>query len=163
DRLRKLYKKRGYSEDWIEQRIQGIVVRDELTTEWKERGAEEGREFALLTDILQRGTFDISTDEHKAVKSLNRGENLRDNMTTLELALTMLSEATSTVLHQTRDSQGFLPLQRDARRAGEIAGAARREIEAESGVPVVSSENANTLTAHAVQPRLFATDDEPNT
>jgi DNA-damage-inducible protein D len=126
DRMRRLYRQRGYSDEWIDQRMQGIVVRDELTTEWRERGAEEGREFAILTDILHRGAFDVSTDEHKGIKQLKKRENLRDNMSTLELALTMLSEATSTALHHARDSQGFTPLQHDARDAGEIAGAARQ-------------------------------------
>ena len=163
DRMRRLYKQRGYSDEWIDQRMQGIVVRDELTTEWRERGAEEGREFAILTDILHRGAFDVSTDEHKGVKQLKKRGNLRDNMTTLELALTMLSEATSTALHQARDSQGFTPLQQDAREAGEIAGSARQQIEAATGQPVVSAENAKTLTARAQQPSLLPTDDSEAT
>jgi DNA-damage-inducible protein D len=135
DRMRRLYKQRGYSDEWIDQRMQGIVVRDELTTEWRERGAEEGREFAILTDILHRGAFDVSTDEHKGVKQLKKRDNLRDNMTTLELALTMLLEATSTALHQAREGQGFTPLQQDAREAGRIAGGARQQIEAATGQP----------------------------
>lgn len=158
DRMRRLYKQRGYSDEWIDQRMQGIVVRDELTIEWRERGAEEGREFAILTDILHRGAFDVSTDEHKGVKQLKKRDNLRDNMTTLELALTMLSEATSTALHQARDSQGFTPLQQDAREAGGIAGAARQQIEAATGQPVISAENAKTLTARAQQPPLLNID-----
>ena len=125
DSLRLLYRKRGYTDEWIEQRLQGIVVRDELTTEWRERGADEEREFAILTGILHSGTFDISMDEHRQVKLLKRRDNLRDNMTSLELALTMLSEATSTAMHQARDSQGLMELQRDAGEAGAIAGAAR--------------------------------------
>ena len=159
DRMRRLYKQRGYSDEWIDQRMQGIVVRDELTTEWRERGAEEGREFAILTDILHRGAFDVSTDEHKGVKQLKRRDNLRDNMTTLELALTMLSEATSTALHQAHDSQGFTPLQQDAREAGRIAGEARQQIETATGQPVVSAENAKTLTTRAQQPSLPPVDD----
>lgn len=155
DSLRLMYHKKGYADEWIEQRLQGIVVRDELTTEWRERGAEEGREFAILTEILHRGTFDVSTDEHRQIKSLKQRGNLRDNMTTLELALTMLSEATSAAIHQTRNSQGLVELQRDALRAGEIAGDAREQIETETGRPVVSGENAKSLTARAAQPRLF--------
>ncbi|HKS69714.1 MAG TPA: Bro-N domain-containing protein [Ktedonobacterales bacterium] len=162
DSLRLMYHKKGYADEWIEQRLQGIVVRDELTTEWHERGAEEGREFAILTEILHRGTFDVSTDEHRQVKSLKQRDNLRDNMTTLELALTMLSEATSTTLHQTRDSQGLMELQRDALRAGEIAGNARQQIESETGRPVVSPENAKSLTARAAQPGLFGPDGAPD-
>jgi hypothetical protein len=163
DRMRRLYKQRGYSDERIDQRMQGIVVRDELTTEWRERGAEEGREFAILTDILHRGALDVSTDEHKGVKQLKKRENLRDNMTTLELALTMLSEPTSTALHQAHDSQGFTPLQQDAREAGAIAGAARLQIEAATGQPVVSAENAKTLTAWAQQPSLLPADDSETT
>lgn len=163
DRMRRLYKQRGYSDEWIDQRMQGIVVRDELTTEWRERGAEEGREFAILTDILHRGAFDVSTDEHKSVKQLKKRDNLRDNMTTLELALTMLSEATSTALHQARDSQGFTPLQQDAREAGAIAGEARQQIEAATGQPVVSAENAKRLTMRAQQPSLLSTDNSEAT
>lgn len=163
DRMRRLYKQRGYSDEWIDQRMQGIVVRDELTTEWRERGAEDGREFAILTDILHRGAFDVSTDEHKGVKQLKKRDNLRDNMTTLELALTMLSEATSTALHQARDSQGFTPLQQDAREAGAIAGEARQQIEAATGQPVVSAENAKRLTMRAQQPSLLSTDNSEAT
>jgi DNA-damage-inducible protein D len=107
DSLRLMYRKRRYTDEWIEQRLQGITVRDELTTEWRERGAEEGREFAILTNILHAGAFDVSLDEHRGVKELERRDNLRDNMTSLELALTMLSEATSTAIHQSRDSQGL--------------------------------------------------------
>lgn len=156
DSLRLLYRKRGYADEWIEQRLQGIVVRDELTTEWRERGAEEGLEFAILTEILHHGTFDVSTDAHREVKALKRRDNLRDSMTSLELALTMLSEATSTALHQTRDSQGLVELERDALRAGEIAGTARQQIESETGRSVVSAENAKSLTARAAQSQLFA-------
>ena len=155
DSLRLLYRKRGYTDEWIEQRLHGITVRDELTIEWHERGADEGREFAILTGILHTGAFDVSLDEHRAVKGLKKRDNLRDNMTSLELALTMLTEATSTAIHQARDSQGLMELQRDAGEAGAIAGAARLQIEARTGQPVVSADNARTLTAKAEQPRLF--------
>jgi DNA-damage-inducible protein D len=158
DHMRRLYKQRGYSDEWIDKRLQGIVVRDELTTEWRERGASEGLEFAILTDVLHRGTFDLSTEKHKAVKHLAKRDNLRDSMTSLELALTMLSEATSTVLHQAHDSQGFDALQTDAHEAGDVAGAARQDIEARTGQPVVSAENYQTLTARAQQPALFGHD-----
>lgn len=94
--------------------------------------------------MLSRGTFDLTTAQHKAVKRIKSG-NLRDNMTTLELALTTLAEATSATLHQTRDSQGFMELQLDAKEAGEVGGAARKDIEARTGQPVVSPENAKTL------------------
>lgn len=156
DRMRQVYRAKGYSDEWINARLQSIMTRDELTAEWHERGAQEGREFALLTEVLHTGAFDVSTDEHKQVKELKKRENLRDNMTPLELALTILSEATATELHQTRDSQGMLELQHDADEAGEVGGAARRDIEARTGRPVVSSENAKSLTARAEQARLFS-------
>jgi hypothetical protein len=155
DSLRLLYRKRGYSDEWIEQRLRSIVVRDELTDEWRERGADEGREFAILTNILHAGAFDVSMDDHREVKGLKKRDNLRDNMTSLELALTMLTEATSTAIHQARDSQGLMELQRDAGEAGAIAGSARLQIEARTGRPVVSGENARTLTAKAEQSVLF--------
>jgi hypothetical protein len=145
DRIRRDYLAQGYREEWVNARLQGIMVRDELTAEWRERGAEEGREFAILTDVLHRGAFDLSTAEHKAVKKLKARHNLRDSMTTLELALTILSEATSTALHQAHDSQGFGQLQRDAHEAGDVTGAARRDIEARTSRPVVSAENYKTL------------------
>lgn len=159
DRMRRVYKRRGYSDEWIHTRLQCIVTRDELTGEWHERGAHEGREFAILTEILHSGTFDIATEEHKAVKALKRRDNLRDNMTGLELALTILSEATATELHRERDSQGMSELSDDARQAGEVGGAARRDVEARLGRPVVSSDNAKTLTARPErQPALFGSE-----
>lgn len=159
DRMRQHYRALGYPDEWIDRRLQGIMVRDELTQEWRERGAQEGREFAVLTDILHRGTFDVNTAQHKAVKSLKVRHNLRDSMTTLELALTILAEETAKELHQVRESQGFGELQRDTGEAGDVGGAARRDIEARTGRPVVSSENYKTLTAHERQPSLF---DAPN-
>jgi DNA-damage-inducible protein D len=156
DRLRQLYKRRGYTDEWIDKRLQGIIVRDGLTQEWRERGADESREFAILTDILHRGTFDLPIEAHKAVKSLKKRDNLRDSMTSLELALTTLSEVAATTIHQARDSQGFTELQHNAHEAGEVGGAARKDIEARAGQPAVSAENFTTLTAPARQGRLFA-------
>jgi DNA-damage-inducible protein D len=158
DRMRQLYRARGYSDEWIDRRPQGIVVRDELTQEWRERGAEEGRQFAVLTDILSQGTFDVSTAKHKQIKQLKPRDNLRDSMTTMELLLTALSEETAKTLHQVHDSQGIKRLKSDAREAGEVAGATRRDIETRTGQPVVSTENYKTLTARQRQPQLF--DDE---
>ncbi len=145
DRMRQQYRALGYSDEWINARLQGIMVRDELTQEWRERGAKEGKQFAALTDILHTGTFDLSTAEHKAIKHIGQRQNLRDSMTTLELALTILSEATATELHQAHDSHGMKALKRDADEAGDVGGAARRDIEARTGRPVVSSENYKTL------------------
>lgn len=161
DRMRQLYRQRGYTDEWIRARLQSIVTRDELTEEWRERGANEGKEFAVLTEILHSGTFDVSTDEHKAVKALKKRENLRDNMTPLELALTILSETTATALHQEHDAQGFPALSDDAREAGDVGGAARRDVEARLGRPVVSAENAKSLTARAIQPELLSAPGAP--
>ncbi len=145
DRLRQQYRALGYSDEWIDRRLQGIVIRDELTEEWRERGAREGRQFAALTDTLHHGTFDISASEHRVVKQIGQRQNLRDSMTTMELLLTALSEETAKELHQARDSRGFGELRRDASEAGEVGGAARRDIEARTGRPVVSAENYKTL------------------
>jgi DNA-damage-inducible protein D len=144
DRMRRQYRALGYSDEWIRARLQGIVVRDQLTEEWRERGAKD-REFALLTDILSRGTFELTTAEHKALKQLKARHNLRDSMTPVELALTILSEATATELHQERDSQGIEELKQDAGEAGEVGGAARHDIEQRLGRPVVSGENYKRL------------------
>jgi DNA-damage-inducible protein D len=151
DRARQYYLSRGYSQEWIAQRLRSIVTRDDITDEWRERGAQEGREFALLTDTLHKGTFDITTAQHKDVKALKKRDNLRDSMSIVELALTSLAEATATELHRERDSLGFSQLQGDARRAGDIAGETRQKIEAELGRPVVTSENYKALTQPSIQ------------
>lgn len=122
------------------------------------RGADDTHEFAILTDILHRGTFDVTTAEHREIKGLKERTNLRDNMTRLELALSTLADATAAELHQTRDTQGFVELPRDAGEAGEVAGAARQDIEACTGQRVVSSHNARQLTARAEQPPLLGAD-----
>lgn len=149
ERARMEYLQKGYSDDWIEKRLQGIAIREQLTDEWRERGAREGRQFAKLTNILHEGTFEVGVDEHRHIKSLKPRHNLRDNMTTLELLLTGLAEETAKTLHQTRDSQGMGPLERDTHEAGEVGGAARRDIEQRSGRPVVSPENYRTLTTQS--------------
>jgi DNA-damage-inducible protein D len=155
DRLQRLYRQQGYPEDWIELRMQTILDRDELTGEWRERGAKEGREFAILTDTIHEGAFDIKTADHKKLKSIKPRQDLRDNMTRLELALINLAEVASTELHRTRDSQGLSELQRDAKEAGRIGGNARRDVEETLGRPVVSSENRTTLTDR--QPKFSPT------
>jgi DNA-damage-inducible protein D len=141
ERVRQTYRDRGHDEAWIEARIRNDLTRNELTDEWQARGAQEGREYAILTNEISQGTFDIAIQQHKLVKLLPARANLRDHMTTLELALISLGEATATVLHRNRDSQGFDKLHRDAYDAGSAAGRARREIEAATGESAVSSEN----------------------
>lgn len=140
ERMRDFYRGQGRDDQWINARIQNAVVRNDLTDEWSERGANEGQEFAVLTNIINKNTFGVTIAEHKEIKSLKK-ENLRDHETNLELALTTLGEATSAELHRNRDTQGFEKLQEDASEAGKIAGNSRREIEKKLGRSVVTSEN----------------------
>ena len=161
DRMRMQYRRLGDTDDWIDRRLQGIIVRDELTNEWHIRGAKEGREFAALTDALQHGTFDLTANEHRQVKHIGQRQNLRDSMTTLELALTILAEETAKELHQAHDSQGYGELHEDTQEAGEVSGATRRDIEARTGRPVISSENYKTLRRgrqRELQSPLFPSD-----
>lgn len=142
ERVRETYRAKGYDDDWIEARIRGDLIRNELTDEWRGRRAkEETGDFAVLTNMLTEGTFGLTVASYKTYKLLPTGANLRDHMTPLELALTSLSEATAITLHRSRDSQGFPALKRDAADAGVTAGKARKVIEADIGQPVVSSEN----------------------
>jgi hypothetical protein len=143
-RMQELYEKKGYPKEWIDKRLRGIAVRQDLTDEWKNRGASSSVEFAILTNEIMRGTFDLEVDEYKQVKSLER-ENLRDHMTDIELILTMLAEATTTTLHRDRESQGMKPLRRDAKDGGAVAGRTRKDIERQTGKPVVSAANFKRL------------------
>jgi len=144
-RMQDLYEKKGYPKEWIDKRLRGIAVRQDLTDEWKGRGAESSKEFAILTNEIMQGTFDLKVDEYKQVKSLAR-ENLRDHMTDIELILTMLAEATTTKLHRDRDSQGMKPLTKDAKDGGAVAGRTRKDIEHQTGKPVISAENFKQLS-----------------
>ena len=144
-RMQDLYEKKGYPKEWIDKRLRGIAVRQDLTDEWKERGAATHSEFAILTNEIMQGTFDLKVDEYKQVKSLAQ-ENLRDHMTDIELILTMLAEATTTKLHRDRDSQGMLPLKKDAKDGGAVAGRTRKDIEQQTGKPVISAENFKQLS-----------------
>jgi len=145
ERMKGLYEKKGYPKDWIDKRLRGIAVRQDLTGEWKNRGAKTSIEYAILTNEIMQGTFDLKVEEYKLVKGLEQ-ENLRDHMTDIELILTMLGEATTAKLHRDRDSQGIEPLKNDAREGGSVAGRTRRDIEKRSGKPVVTSENYKALT-----------------
>jgi len=149
ERARMEYLQRGYSDDWVEKRLQSIAIREQLTDEWRERGAREDRHFAKLTNVLHEGTFEVKVREHKRIKELTPRHNLRDSMTNLELLLTGLAEETAKTLHQARDSQGLRQLERDTREAGEVGGSARRDIEQRSGQSVVSLENYRTLTTRS--------------
>lgn len=139
-RTRAIYEKKGYPKDWIEKRMRGIAVRQKLTDEWGNRGLETELEYAILTNEIMQGTFDMKVEEHKNYKGLER-ENLRDHMTDLELILTMLGEATTTKITEDRDSQGFPKLQKDAKDGGAVAGRTRKDIERQTGKKVVSKKN----------------------
>ena len=144
DRALETYSKLGYDADWINQRLQTIRARKELTDQWKSHGVEQGREFAILTDEVTRAWSGMSTRQYKNLKGLKK-ENLRDNMSTLELALNMLAEATTTELTKVNNPQGLEENQKIARRGGAVAGNARKEIEAETGKPIITSKNATQL------------------
>ena len=144
DRALETYSKLGYDADWINQRLQTIRARKELTDQWKSHGVEQGREFAILTDEVTRAWSGMSTRQYKNLKGLKK-ENLRDNMSTLELALNMLAEATTTELTKVNNHQGLEENQKIARRGGAVAGNARKEIEAETGKSIITSKNATQL------------------
>jgi len=139
-RTRTLYKLKGYSEDWIEKRMRGIAIREELTDEWKNRGAKEQKDYEILTAEISKATFGVTPGEYKDLKGLKR-ENLRDHMDDFELIFTMLGERSTTELHREEDSKGLLKLKKDANRGGKIAGNARKELEKELGRSVVSKSN----------------------
>ncbi len=140
ERMKAIYEQKGYSKNWIDKRLRGIAVRQDLTGEWQVRGANKNLEYAILTNEIMQGTFGMKVDDYKKFKNLKR-ENLRDHMTDLELILTMLGEATTTKITKGRNSQGFFELQKDAKDGGKVAGKARKDIELESGESVVSNEN----------------------
>ena len=144
--MKELYEKKGYPKDWIDKRMRGIAVRQDLTDEWHNRGVQTNKGYAILTNEIMEGAFGLKVEEYKKFKKLER-ENLRDHMNDIELILTMLGEATTTKLTRDRDSKGFVPLKKDAKEGGAVAGRTRRDIEKRSGKKVVSSENFKGLTA----------------
>ena len=146
DRALETYQKKGYDADWIHQRILSIRVRNELTAEWQARGVEQGREYAILTDEITKAWSGMTTRQYKNLKGLKK-ENLRDNMSTLEIVLNMLAETTTTELSKAHRPEGFKESRIVARRGGKVAGDARRAIEADTGRPVVTAENAAQLNA----------------
>jgi len=139
-RTKAIYEKKGYPKDWIEKRMRGVAVRQKLTDEWDTRGIETEIEYAILTNEIMQGTFDMKVEEYKKHKGLKR-ENLRDHMTDLELILTMLGEATTTKITEDRDSQGFVELQVDAKDGGAVAGRTCKDIELQTGKRVASRKN----------------------
>tara|TARA_Y100000310_G_scaffold187949_1_gene187920 strand:- start:1138 stop:2058 length:921 start_codon:yes stop_codon:yes gene_type:complete len=139
-RMKELYKQKGYSDAWVEKRVRGIAVRQELTDEWDKRDVSEGKEFAILTNEISKATFGKTVEEYKKFKTLNK-ENLRDHMTDLELIFTMLGEASTTKIAQNKNASGFSENKVAAKKGGSIAGGARRKLEIESGENVVTDEN----------------------
>ena len=144
DRALEIYLKKGYSEEWVHQRLLAIRIRNELTDEWSKRGVQKGKEYAILTDEITRAWSGMNTRQYKNLKGLKK-ENLRDNMSDLELVLTMLAEASTTDIAKSEQPQGFDENQQVARRGGNVAGVARKALEAETGKPVVTSQNAESF------------------
>ena len=141
DRALETYLKKGYSKEWINQRLQAIQVRKELTDAWQEHGVKKGIEYAILTDEISKAWSGLATREYKDLKGLKK-ENLRDNMSTLELVLNMLAEATTTELTNIHNPNGLEENKKVAKRGGTIAGNTRKEIEADTGKSVITTKNA---------------------
>ncbi len=139
-RMKEIYKLKGYSDEWIEKRVRGVAIRDELTDEWNKRGVSSKQDYSILTAEISRATFGLTPTEYKRLKGL-KNENLRDHMDDIELILTMLGEATTTRFTRDRDSLKFPALQKDAKDGGDVAGATRKDIEGKLGKGVVSSDN----------------------
>ena len=151
-RMRELYKAKGYSDEWVEKRVRGIAVRDELTNEWKKRGVKEQREYSILTAEISRATFGMTPAEYKAFKSLDKpADNLRDHMNDLELIFTMLGEASTTEIARNKDAQGYVENRDAALEGGSVAGRARRDLEKKSGKRITSKENYKLLPEAVVR------------
>ena len=139
-RTRMLYKLKGYSEDWIEKRMRGIAIREELTDEWQKRGAREEKDYEILTAEISKATFGLIPSQYKKLKGLKR-QNLRDHMDDFELIFNMLGERATTEIHRTEDSKGVPKLKADAKAGGDIAGGARKKLEKRLGRSIVSKKN----------------------
>jgi hypothetical protein len=144
DRAMETYLKKGYSRDWINQRLKSIEVRKELTDEWEDRGVQKGRDFAILTDEITKAWSGLNTRQYKQIKDLKK-ENLRDHMTNMELVLNMLAEATTAEISREKQPDGFEASLEIAQQGGTIAGNTRKAIEAKSGKPIISAKNAKQL------------------
>jgi len=139
-RTRILYKLKGYSDDWIEKRMRGIIIREELTDEWKNRGVKEQRDYEILTAEISKAAFGVTPSQYKNLKGLKR-ENLRDHMDDFELIFSMLGERATTEIHRTENSKGVPKLKTDAKAGGDIAGGARKQLEKRIGRSIVSRKN----------------------
>ena len=162
DRALETYLKKGYSREWINQRLQAIQVRKELTDEWQDRGVQKGVEFAILTDEITRAWSGMTTRQYKKLKGLKK-ENLRDNMTTTEIVLNMLAETSTTDISKETKPQNFEENVQVARQGGEVAGIARQALEQRTGKPVITSKNAvqlNTVVAGMIEGVVKAEDEE---
>jgi DNA-damage-inducible protein D len=144
-RMKEIFRAKGYSDDWIEKRVRGIAIRDELTDEWDKRGVKDQKEYAILTAEISKATFGLTPSEYKKLKGL-KSENLRDHMEDLELIFTMLGEASTTKIARKKDALGFVENKDAAKRGGAVAGTARKQLERETGEKVVSNENYLHLT-----------------
>ena len=162
DRALETYQKKGYDADWIHQRILSIRVRNELTAEWQARGVEQGREYAILTDEITKAWSGMTTRQYKNLKGLKK-ENLRDNMSTTEIILNMLAETSTKDISKKERPEGFSESMKVARRGGKVASIARTALEAETGEPVITSQNAaqlNTVVMDMIEGVAEA--DKPN-
>ena len=139
-RTRELYKQKGYSEDWIEKRMRSIAIREELTDSWKQRGVKEHKEYAILTAEISKATFGLAPKDYKKVKGL-KNQNLRDHMTDLELIFSMLGEASTKAIVDTKNPVGFTENKKVAKQGGDVAGSAIKDLEKKTGKKVVSSNN----------------------
>ncbi len=139
-RMKEIYKAKGYSDDWIEKRVRGIAIRDELTDEWDKRGVKTQKEYAILTAEISKATFGMTPSEYKKFKGLKR-QNLRDHMNDLELIFSMLGERVSTEITRNKDDKGFDESKKAAKEGGEVAGNARKDAERRIGKPISTSEN----------------------
>ena len=146
DRALETYQKKGYSDEWIHQRLLSIRVRNALTDEWQKSGVQQGREYAILTDEITKAWSGMSTRQYKNLKGLKK-ENLRDNMSDMELILNMLAESTSTEISKQQKPTSFAENMRIAKSGGEAAGEARKAVESRTGVPVITSQNAAQLNS----------------
>ena len=154
-RMRELYKAKGYSDEWIEKRVRGIAIRDELTCEWKKRGVKEQREYSILTAEISRATFGMTPTEYKTFKNLDKpADNLRDHMNDLELIFTMLGEASTTEIARNKDAQGYVENRDAAVEGGSVAGRARCDLEKKSGKRIASRENYKQLSETVARKRV---------
>ena len=140
-RMKQLYREKGYKDDWIERRVRGMAIRGELTDEWKRRGVDNSRNFAILTAEISKATFGITPSDYKKLKGLKR-ENLRDHMTDLELLLTQLGEASTTEIARSEDAQGLIENKDAAQRGGGVAGVARKRLESETGKKIITAKDS---------------------